>query len=247
MRHHTILRQNGYEIPCISAIEGQEKTVCIISHGFGSSKESVTARMLLESLPKAGIGAIAFDFPAHGSSPVDGDQLRIETCMQDLADVEEYVHTAAPGAEVVYFSSSFGAYINLQYLSSGRGKGEKSFLRSAAVNMPELFLHPTEAEQAELDQTGFLMLEEYARPIKLTAAFLKDLASHNLFQCNQMGGDKICMIHGEADETILVQHARRFADQFRIPLTIVPGGDHSLSVPGAPEQVLALALCFFQA
>jgi hypothetical protein len=246
MKHQDVLGKNGYKIPCVSAIGGQEKMVCIISHGFGSSKESVTAVMLLESLPKAGIGAIAFDFPAHGSSPVDGDQLRIETCLQDLADVEAYVHAAAPQAEVVYFSSSFGAYLNLQYLSGGRGTGEKSFLRSAAVNMPQLFLNPTKEEQDQLDQAGYLMLEGYTRPIKLTAAFLQDLASHDLFQCNRVGGDKICMIHGEADETILIQHARRFACQFHIPLTVVPGGDHSLSVPGAPEQVLALALRFFQ-
>ncbi|MBQ1352113.1 MAG: alpha/beta hydrolase [Oscillospiraceae bacterium] len=248
MQYHSVFGESGYAIPCISAINGQEKTVCIISHGFGSSKESTTAMMLLRELPQKGIGAIAFDFPAHGSSPVDGDKLRVEACIQTLADVEAHVRETVPEAEVVYFSSSFGAYINLQYLSGGERRKRhtgKSFLRSAAVNMPELFLNPTEKEQEELREKGFIMLEYDTRPIKLTTAFVDDLAHHDLFQRNHVGGDRICMIHGEADETILVQHARRFAEKFQIPLTIVPGGDHSLSIPGAPEQVLEHALRFF--
>jgi hypothetical protein len=31
-----------------------------------------------------------------------------------------------------------------------------------------------------------------------------------------------------------------------VPLTVVPDGDHRLSVPGAPEQVLKLATAFFR-
>ena len=217
------------------------------SHGFGSSKESPTAQMLLRELPKVGIGAIAFDFPAHGSSPVDGTRLRIETCMQDLAAVEAYARTLLPQASVVYFSSSFGAYINMQYLAAGTGAGVKSFFRSAAVNMPELFTDPTEDQKRQLQADGFLMLNDYQRPIRLTQAFLTDLARHDLFQCVRPEGVALEMVHGACDETILLEHAVRFSEQFGIPLTIIPGGDHSLSIPGAPEQVLQLAIRFYQA
>ncbi len=48
----------------------------------------------------------------------------------------------APGARVVYFSSSFGAYLNLIYLSTRPHRGTRSFLRSAAVEMPLLFHSP---------------------------------------------------------------------------------------------------------
>lgn len=246
MVREIILGANGYGIPCLYTIDGQEEMVCIVSHGFGSSKESATAQMLLQSLPKRGIGVFAFDFPAHGDSPVGGERLRIETCIQDLAAAEQRAIVLAPKAKVVYFSSSFGAYINFQYLAAGIGTGVKSFFRSAAVNMPELFTHPTEEEQAQLQKNGFLLLDGYTRPIKLTTAFLADLAGHDLFQCRRPQNTELCMIHGERDETILIEHAERFALQFDIPLTIVPGGDHSLSIPGAPEQVLQLAAGFFE-
>ena len=246
MTRDMISGTNGYGIPCLYEVDGREETVCIVSHGFGSSKESVTAQMLLRALPKRGIGVLAFDFPAHGDSPVNGEMLRIATCVQDLEAAERRARSLAPKANMVYFSSSFGAYVNFQYLALGKGKGEKSFFRSAAVNMPDLFVSPTEEERARLERDGSLMLEGYTRPIKLTTDFLEDLAGHDLFQCSPPRGTELCMVHGEQDQTILLAHARRFAMQFHIPLTVVPGGDHSLSIPGAPEQVLQLATDFFE-
>ena len=42
-------------IPYIANIKGDEKQVVIILHGFDSSKDSPTAKMMLEELPKVGI------------------------------------------------------------------------------------------------------------------------------------------------------------------------------------------------
>ena len=139
---------NGYNIPCRHTIQGGESMVCLITHGFGSSKDSPTAQLLAGELPRHGIGTLALDLPAHGDSPVDGDALSIRHCLDDLARAEARALELAPGARVVYFSSSFGAYLNLIYLSTRPHRGTRSFLRSAAVEMPLLFHSPT-PEQAE--------------------------------------------------------------------------------------------------
>ena len=139
---------NGYDIPCRHTIQGGESMVCLITHGFGSSKDSPTAQLLAGELPRHGIGTLALDLPAHGDSPVDGDALSIRHCLDDLARAEARALELAPGARVVYFSSSFGAYLNLIYLSTRPHRGTRSFLRSAAVEMPLLFHTPT-PEQAE--------------------------------------------------------------------------------------------------
>lgn len=238
----------GYQIPCEYAIDGKEKMVCIIAHGFGSSKASPTAQMLLEALPKEGICAIAFDFPAHGESPVDGDFLRMENCFSDIASVEKRAQELAPCAEIVYFGSSFGAYTTLLYLSTRPHAGKKAFLRSAAVCMPELFLDPTPEQQAELNASGFILLGEdygYARPLKLTQGFLDDLANYDVFTRWNPGEAKLHMIHGDSDETIPFAEACTFSRKFSVPLTVVTGGDHRLSIPGAPQRVLHCALEFF--
>lgn len=59
---------NGYNIPCRHTIQGGESMVCLITHGFGSSKDSPTAQLLAGELPRHGIGTLALDLPAHGTA-----------------------------------------------------------------------------------------------------------------------------------------------------------------------------------
>jgi pimeloyl-ACP methyl ester carboxylesterase len=236
----------GYKIPCIHNLSGDEDMVCIVSHGFGSSKGSPTAQMMLEELPGNGIGAIAFDWPCHGESNAKDDRLRVAGCLDDLASVEGFAREFSPEAEIVYFSSSFGAYINLIYISLRPHLGTKSFLRSAAVNMPELFENIPPTEEAELKKYGYCTLDDgYARPLHITQGFLDDLKRHDLFKIYRTGDVDVRMIHGDSDETVSVLAALRFASQFDIPITVVGGGDHRLSSKEAVRKVLDESAMFY--
>ncbi|MBQ4346906.1 MAG: alpha/beta hydrolase [Firmicutes bacterium] len=238
--------KSGYDIPCLFHINGDEKLICIVCHGFGSSKESPTAALMAEILPAHGAGVIAFDLPAHGESPVDGDFLRVENCINDLVSVEEFAHSLAPDAELVYFCSSFGAYLTLLYFSSREHLGKKAFLRSAAVDMPGIFKRLSPEQLAELKEKGSFMVDmDYVRPLKITKDFLADMKKYNLFELYRPDGSLIHMIHGEADELAFPEDAGRFAGDFNIPITWVEKGDHRLSVPGAPELVAKTAMDFF--
>jgi len=253
MRREAVSGRNNYDIASLHNISGDEELVIIISHGFGSSKESPTAVTLMETLDARGIGAFAYDFPGHGESPVGGEMLRIENCLDDLAAVEAHVRTIAPRAEIMYFSSSFGAYINLIYLAKRTHVGSKSFLRSAAVNMPGIF---RDAETPELtkqleEQGYFVMDKDYVRPLKITREFCDDLAANDVFSLYKPGiienRTKIAMIHGDADETASVKDARRFAFQSGADLLIVEGGSHRLMDPGQMDLVMKAAMDFFTA
>ena len=238
--------KKGYSIPYVSKINGNEKKIVIINHGFGSSKSSPIAQMLLEKMPNYKIGVISFDFPAHGDSPVDTEKLSIENCISDLESIEKYVQSIAPSTELCYFSSSFGAYINLQFLSTKEHKGKLSFLRSAAVNMPELFNHPTPEQSNQIKSTGFLNLP-FDKPLKLTPTFIADLQAHNLFEIYKPGFTKVQMIHGENDVTINPKKAQDFAKKFNIDITMVPNGGHRLMKAKQPKMVFDLALKMFLA
>lgn len=255
MQKEYISGQRGYSIPCVYNIKGNEKAVCIIVHGFGSSKDSTTATMMLNELPLLGIGAIALDLPAHGDSGVDGGFLRLDNCTADLAAVEARARGLAQEPEIIYFGSSFGAYITLIYLA-GRAKSNRSaslrraFLRCAAVSMPRLFnLETTQEQRARLEATGEIILSKdeygYARDLKITQGFYDDLQRYDAFAFWREGFAQLRMIHGGSDETVPLADAQAFAGKFHVPLTIVPNGDHSLSTPGAPELVLKLASEFF--
>ncbi len=233
-----------YDIPYIDNLKGDENQVVIIAHGFGSSMQSPTAQMVLNTLPKMGIGTIAFDFPAHGASVVDGDVLSVANCIADLEAVEEYVRNKCPNAQINYFGSSFGAYITLLYLTQHPEKDGKAFLRSAAVNMHVVFDNPTEAEAFAMAQQGHLIIN-YGTPLKLTSKFVDDLKEHDLFELYKPGKAEVMMIHGASDETIDYGKAAEFAQKFDISLITVEDGDHRLSADGMPEAVVMTAIDFY--
>jgi Predicted hydrolase of the alpha/beta superfamily len=245
MKKEIIRGLNGYDIPSVNNLSGGERMAVIISHGFGSSKESPTAQAIAAALPEHGIGTYSFDFPAHGDSPVDGEQLRISNCLNDLAAVEAYVCELMPKAEIAYFSSSFGAYINLIYLATRTHVGKKSFLRCAAVDMPRLFRNSTSPElYPQLDEQGYIIMDfDYVRPLKITREFYDDLEVHDVFKLCWPDMAEIVMIHGDADETASVVDARRFAKQVGARLTEVKGADHRIM--GGMEQVIDAAVQLF--
>jgi alpha/beta superfamily hydrolase len=249
MKKETIKGINGYDIPCINNLSNYEKKVVIISHGLGSSKESPTAQAVAASLPKYGIGTYGFDFPAHGDSPVDGEKFRIEGCLNDLASVENHVRKLVPEAEIGYFSSSFGAYINLLYLATRAHAGKKSFLRCAAVDMPKLIKNALTPElSAQLKTQGYVIVDyDYVRPLKFTKEFYDDIMAYDVFKLCRSDMAQIAMIHGDADETAPVADARRFAKQCDAELTEVKGANHRFQIPGGMDQIIETAVRFFTA
>lgn len=116
----------------------RERKVVLMAHGFGSEKQGHTPLYMTKGLKQAGFGVYGFDFPAHGDSPLDGNQLTMENCVDSYAAAEARVLELAPGAEIFYFGSSFGAYTTLLYLATRPHQGQKAYLRSAAIDMPQL-------------------------------------------------------------------------------------------------------------
>ncbi|MGI6721466.1 MAG: alpha/beta hydrolase [Anaerovoracaceae bacterium] len=249
METEYIKGKNGYDIPYYINLPQDAKKIIIAAHGFGSSKGSPTVLMLLEKMPPLGIGVLGYDHPNHGESASGPEGLRIDKCISDLGSVEEFVAENWPQAEICYFASSFGAYITLQYLAGCRHRGTKAFLRSAAVNMPVLFSEPTPEQQEALRRDGRVQLEGYEPPLVITSGFVDDMNSHDLFDIceragaggGKVGGTQIAMIHGSCDSTIDPAEARRFADMFGIPITMVPGAEHRLMEEGQPEMVFEKA------
>ena len=54
------------------------------------------------------------------------------------------------------------------------------------------------------------------------------------------------MIHGDADETVSVVEARRFAKQFGARLTEVKGADYRFRILGGKEQAIDCAVLFLK-
>ena len=79
---------NGYDIPCRHTIQGGESMVCLITHGFGSSKDSPTAQLLAGELPRHGIGTLALHLRDLAKAYKEA-QIAIE--VGKVFDTERYV------------------------------------------------------------------------------------------------------------------------------------------------------------
>ena len=228
MEKFVLAKYNGFQIPCIAEFPADLKKVVIVIHGYDSSKESMNVENLMQILPPKGFGVIAYDQPNHGSEEAAKEALSIEACVDSLAAVEEYVaerFAAEPDTgkvpEICYFGSSFGAYILGIYLTTRPHRGNKAFMRCAAVNFPEL----------DLDERA-----KTIEPVDL----------YRLFDEANLDEVKIAFAHGECDSSVPVAAAVDFAERYGYPITVFPGEEHPIcTYPESPGKVAQLAIALF--
>lgn len=252
MENFKIRKQDGNVVSCVKEIPEDPKGIVIAVHGFSSSKECATYHLLLRRMPPAGYGVIGIDLPGHGFEESFREELRIERALNSIEAAENYALEHYPDVKICYFASSFGAYLTGLYISSRPHAGRKVFFRSAAVNMPDLFVkqEPTEEDRKklrELEEKGYFEANvETSKPVRITKGMYHDLETTDLFaefSLNRYGGNKVMMVHGAEDDVIDPKAARAFAGQFSIPIRFFEHEGHSLT--GAAEQVADLAIAFY--
>lgn len=239
--------KNGYDIPCLMNIEEGNKRVVVVCHGFGGSKDSKTVGVF-ESLPvEYGLGVICFDFPAHGESRASIDKFSVANCVADLSAVVSYVREFSQNAEIVFFSTSFGAFITILYLAERKQPRAKAFLRSAAFRMPQIVKFKFLPEEALPDSEGMVELRvPVAGTVKVPLAFIKELQDYDLYSlCSKATAD-FFMIHGADDDISPLNDAREFAVLTGAKLKTVTGANH-FEYPGGISPAVKEAVNFYRA
>lgn len=255
MEDFTIIKADGNAVSCRKEIPLDPKGIVIAIHGFTSNKDCSTYRLLMHRMPAAGYGVIGIELPGHGTGKSLQETLRIEGCLNSIAAAEQYAAEHYPGKSLFYFASSFGAFVTGIYISKRPHLGKKAFFRSAAVNMPSLFVKKelTESDRKMLRalkekgyfETGF----DLGKPVRITREMYHDLETTDLFSifdASRYGDNSVMMVHGEKDTVIDPLVAKMFANRFGIPIMIMKEEGHSLSDhPETPDRVADLAIDFF--
>ena len=252
-----IEKPDKHIVSCVKEVPDNPRGIVIAIHGFSSSKECSTYQMLLRKMPASGYGVIGIDLPGHGFEESRQETLRIEGCKNSIEAAEKYTAEHFPDLPIFYFASSFGAYITGLYISTRKHLGKKAFFRSAAVNMPCLFVKekPTEEDRkmlAELDERGYFEANvETDNPVRITKEMYQDFAATDLFQVfnpARFGETSVMMVHGADDDVIDPKAARDFAERFHIPIHFYENEGHSLSDhPDTPDCLADLAIAFYDA
>lgn len=126
MENMKIRKQDSNIVPCVIRIPENPKGIVIAIHGFSSSKECATYKMLLRRLPEAGYGMFGIELPGHGKEEALQETLRIQGCMDSIEATEKTISETFPGTEIFYFCFKFRSLYNRVIYQHKRASWKKS-------------------------------------------------------------------------------------------------------------------------
>ena len=114
MEKHFDINEQGLSIRCKLICSASDKTarsfdhIAIVTHGFGSNKETAGTANFGEHLTSKykGWGVIAFDWPCHGMDA--RKKLTVGECLTYLTIVTEYAKRELQAKDVCIYSTSLG-------------------------------------------------------------------------------------------------------------------------------------------
>lgn len=213
----------------------------IACHGFAGDKESSAILLVAEEMTKHKVGVICFDFPGHGESEVDANELTIENCIKDIDEVENYIKKEYSNIDISIFATSFGAYISLINILKNNKNYKNIILRAPAINMAGIYKDNLLREDIEeYKQRGYTKLG-FEREMNVPFSFLEELESNNIFELiNNSEIPEIYIIQGDKDDIAPISDTKRFKElnSKKINLFIIPGADHRMKGDGELDKVV---------
>ena len=254
MEKHFDINEQGYSIRCKLICSDHDKTarsfdhVAIVTHGFGSNKETAGTASFGEHLTAKykGWGVIAFDWPCHGMDA--RKKLTVAECLTYLTIVTDYAKRELKARDVFNYSTSLGGYLTLRYLIEIGNPFQRIALRCPAIHMYEtMFSRVPEADQAKL-RKGKEIQMGFERKMKVDQAFFDELKSFNPLEHEYFDfADNMLILHGTADEMVSIDDAREFAENNVIEFIPVEGADHPFRNPNHMALAIHKIIEFFHA
>lgn len=239
------LEGERYPIPCklySGADPADVKHVILGVHGFCGDMESSALTMLATAMAPHGGAVLCFDFPAHGSSPVEGDAFTLENCKSDLLTVAAHIRRTYPRSDYGLFATSFGGYMAL--LCADALPDFRMALRAPAVPFGEVLLQNVlRISREEFSGAGRVACG-FERKMDVSFGAYRAFAENDLrFRVYRR---PLLVFHGTKDDVVPYEQIEAFCDrQPDARLVTVPGGDHRFKRPGDMEGVLAEAVAYY--
>ncbi|MDH2998758.1 hypothetical protein A1D22_11300 [Pasteurellaceae bacterium LFhippo2] len=229
------INEQGLSIRCklfyekdLNAIEN----IVLILHGFGSSKDLKSNTKFGERLTAKykNYGAIAFDFPAHGTDA--RKKLSVAECLTYIELVTTYAKKKLNAKNVYVYGTSLGGYLTLRYIAERDNPFQKIALRAPALQIyHSLSSRLTEDERNKISKGKEIMFG-FERKMKVGKEFFDELQQGDILQYSYLDyADEMLIVHGTEDEMVDIAISQQFADNNVIELIAVEGADHPFSNP----------------
>lgn len=252
MEKHFDINRGGYSIRSRLIVNDSDKStrtfddVVIVTHGFGSSKETAGTLHFGEHLTSKykGFAVIAFDWPCHGMDA--RKKLTIEECLTYLTLVTEYAREEMKAKRIYNYSSSFGGYLTLRYLIEKGNPFTKIALRCPAVCMYQSMMSCLTEDDKDKLRKGKEISIGFERKMKVDKAFFEDLKSFDVMDHEYFDfADSMIILHGTKDEMIPMEESRRFAENNVIEFIPVEGANHPFQNPDHMALAIHKIIEFF--
>lgn len=251
MHKYFEINEQGHNIRCKAYLneKGAPEKAVIFCTGFAGHKDNKAAENFAEKLlsKHKNMIVVVFDWPAHG------DDVKKKL---DLADCDAYLRLVMRGVKDKYgvtdlycYTTSFGAYIVLKYISEHGNPFRKIALRCPAVDMYDV-LTRTVIQNDAFDKliAGRDAQIGFDRKVTVTRHLLDALQANDIRRRDYLDyADDLLILQGTADELVPFESAKSFAEDNVIEFIPVEGADHRFQNPLHMALATKYVMLFFDA
>ena len=248
MEQSFLLSQGNLQIACklSEPDSGDIRRVVLGVHGFGGSADDAIQSGIAEEMALFSSASLRFDFPAHGSSPMDSGDFSLKSCMDTLLAAARYARERYPQiTDLCVFATGFGAYVTLLCLEPLPAMPGRVQL---VLQTPSVRMDKTLLAMLGLSRETFWAIDRFTipakRPFTVSYRFYEELRDNSAMNACPI---PMLILHGEDDAYIDlrdIQQFHRINEDSR--LVIIPGASHRFLEDGAWDMVLDLTRDWFE-
>ena len=223
------------------------RTAVLCGHGFGGHKDNRAVERFADRILEKNRGAaiVTFDFPCHGDDV--RKTLRLEDCGKYIGLMVSWTGERFRSPALYAYSTSFGGYLFLKYISEAENPFEKIALRCPAVNMYDVITNAIMTEDdRRLIARGKSAPVGFDRKVLIDRIFLDSLRLADITRRDYSAlSDRTLILHGTGDEIVPFESARIFAEKNSIAFEPVEGADHRFRDPRKMDQAIGRIAEYF--
>ena len=236
------LKNAEREIFCLSNVREYHDIILICLHGFAGDKNSSVIAALSDVLDKSGIGIIAPDWPAHGESRAEDEELTVENCLSDLQTIIEEIGQR----RIFCFATSFGGYIAALYRNDHPEVFEKTVLRSPALKIADSFRKIIGEDKFRKIENGEKIEVGFERIMLLGNGFYQSLVRNPVYDVPAVHPESVLILQGDEDDVVDPSLICEYARKNGIRLELFEGTDHRYKKPGELEHIVEATVDFLK-
>lgn len=235
MHKYFEINAQGHNVRCKAYYKDKSsvKKAVVFCTGFAGHKDNNAANVFAEKLlsKRKDVMVVVFNWPAHGDDVKK--KLVLDDCSTYLELVVSRIRDEYKTDELYCYTTSFGGYVVLKYITEHDNPFQKIAIRCPVVNMHDVFVNSImNDDEYDRIMKGEAVQVGFDRKILVTSDLLHDFKENDIRKRDYLDYlETILILHGTKDEIVPFEDSRTFADEQLIEFIPVEGADHRFQNP----------------